>query len=900
MTRTYEFDEVGRLPLPSDNVAIATRRLEAGTTIRSADQSFGLDYTIMEGHRFAVRPIATGEFLLSWELSFGVATRPLAPGTYVCNQSMLEALGIRSLDFELPVEPNFEDRIESFQLDEAGFQPGQQVERYAEQQTFSGYGRGPNRGVGTRNYIVVLGTSSQTASYARLLAERMQEAAGAHPRVDGVVAVAHTEGGGLEAPNNKELLLRTLAGFVVHPNVGAVLAVDRGTEAVTNQMLQDYMAAQGYPLDQVVHYFLTLKGNLEAHLSEGEKLLGKWLEGLSRARRQARPLADLKLALQCGGSDAFSGISGNPLISWVAREAIRYGGAANLAETDELIGAESYLLQNVRDLDTARKFLHMVERFKERVSWHGSSAEGNPSGGNKFRGLYNIVLKSIGAAMKRHPEVRLDYAIDYSEPIREPGYYFMDSPGNDLESIAGQVASGCNMIFFVTGNGSITNFPFVPTIKVITTSQRYQLLSDDMDVNAGAYQDGTPMDQLGQQLFERTLEVASGRRSLGEQAGHSQVSIWRNWRQSDASNLERLLQVSPTDGHSLAIQEEAGPDLRFEALRTVRGHATNQVGLILPTSLCAGQIARMSVERLNAKGLGRAQGISRFVALVHTEGCGLTSPGSVEQAHLRTMVGYLTHPLVRRVLLLEHGCEKTHNDYFRSEIQALGLDTDYFGWASVQLDGGIDKVMDRIEEWFGAALSGVQVPEPEEVGLEGLHLGLQSAGPVCEEVAQYLAHLTRWIVGAGGTVVVAENAELLSAPAYAQGVLGEQPARASLAYGQFLETTGFHIMETPTDHWVETLTGLGATGVEMVLVHVSEHPVQGHPLVPVIQVASDPGVQEFYGQDLDLALEGSAAQWADQVLRLLVDAGARTYVPRAVEQGNIDFQLTRGLLGVST
>ncbi len=151
----------------------------------------------------------------------------------------------------------------------------------------------------------------------------------------------------------------------------------------------------------------------------------------------------------------------------------------------------------MRDLATARKFLNIIARFKERAAWHGHTAEGNPSGGNKYRGLYNIVLKSIGAAMKKNPDVRLDYVIDYGERMTQGGYYFMDSPGNDLESIAGQVASGSNLIFFITGNGSVTNFPFVPTIKIVTTTERYRLLSYDMDVNAGAYLDGAPMDDLG-------------------------------------------------------------------------------------------------------------------------------------------------------------------------------------------------------------------------------------------------------------------------------------------------------------------------------------------------------------------------------------------------------------------
>ena len=123
------------------------------------------------------------------------------------------------------------------------------------------------------------------------------------------------------------------------------------------------------------------------------------------ARRTDEPLSELKIALQCGGSDAFSGVSANPLIGWVARELTAHGGAAVLAETDELIGAESYVLENVRDLDTARRFLAAIERFKELVGFHGHTAEGNPSGGNNYRGLYNISIKSIGAAAKRDPGV---------------------------------------------------------------------------------------------------------------------------------------------------------------------------------------------------------------------------------------------------------------------------------------------------------------------------------------------------------------------------------------------------------------------------------------------------------------------------------------------------------------
>ena len=529
MPVTLRFDEVARIPLPNDNVAIATRALDAGAVIQHQALSFALSHSLLEGHRFAIQPIFEGDPLLSWNLPFGIATREIHPGDYVCNPQILEALGMRGLPFELPSRPNFEDRIVPYELDESRFTPGVQVSPYAIQGTFQGYKRPGTRGVGTRNTIVIIGTSSRTASYAKALCGRLLEALSSLDHIDNIVPIAHTEGGGTDLPTNVDLLLRTLAGFMVHPNVGAVLAVDYGSGAVTNTMLREYMISHGYPLADVRHHFLTLKDSFEAGLTQGESIVRSWFDPVNNDRRTDEPLSHLKIALQCGGSDAFSGISGNPLISWVAREAIRHGGAANLAETDELIGAEPYVLQNCRSVDVARRFLEKVEGYKTLAAWHGSSAEGNPSGGNKFRGLYNIVLKSIGAAMKRHPEVRLDEVIDYGEPIKGPGYFFMDSPGNDLESIAGQVASGCNMIFFVTGNGSITNFPFVPTLKVVTTTERYTLLSEDMDVNAGAYLDGVSMDALGQEMFAHTCQVASGKRSKGEVAGHAQVSIWRAW-----------------------------------------------------------------------------------------------------------------------------------------------------------------------------------------------------------------------------------------------------------------------------------------------------------------------------------------------------------------------------------
>jgi altronate dehydratase len=929
--RVWDFQEVGRLPAPGDNVAMATRRLQAGTRVSYGGSEFTLRRTVLEGHRFAVEPIAEGEDLLSWGLRFGCAIRDIAPGDYACNEKILRVLrerlrvspergededpegtsdqgggrvpgGQDVVGLKLPEEPNFSDaELEPYVLDEERFRPGEQVPFHDEPRTFMGYRRGAGRGVGTRNYVVVMGVTSRLTGFVRALELEMKGVADTYENVDGIVCVAHTEGGEERTPNNLDLLLRTLSGFMVNPNVGAVLVLDQGgEETVTNSMLGAYLEEYGYPIDDLPHEFMSLEGSFRRDLERAKAVVRGWLEEVDAVRRTEEPASELKIGLQCGGSDAFSGISANPLVGWVSKEVIRNGGIANLAETDELIGAEHFVLDNVKDLDTARRFLSAVERFKERVSWHGQTAEDNPSGGNNYRGLYNISIKSLGAAMKKHHDVRIDRIIEYAERMDEGGFYFMDSPGNDLESIAGQVASGANMIFFTTGNGSITNFPFVPTIKFVTTTGRYELLSKDMDVNAGAYLDGAPIDELGRQTFERTLRAASGERTVGERAGHAQVSIWRDWKQTSDENLDQLRNAPEPGGEPLPVKESAPEvEFSFEAIKSGRGTVVDQVGLVMPTSLCSGQISRRIANRLNERDatLGK---VTRFVALPHTEGCGV-SAGSAETIYSRTVLGHLASPTVRFGLLLEHGCEKTHNDYFRNRLEEAGLDPNRFGWASVQLDGGIDSVVAKVEDWFTGTLDSAEDLEYENAGPEALRLGLYAAGSISNEAALSLAQVTLVVANSGGTVVVPERAAVLSSPAYLEAVLGDIPVENTLAYGQAVPSgkPGLHVMEAPTDHWVETATGLGATGVEVMLAHVGGHPLQAHRMIPLVQASSDSETLEKHAEDLDVLLEGDPSGWTEQLLETIAAVASRAYVPRLFEAGNTDFQFTRGLLGVS-
>ena len=892
------FERSARIPAAGDNVAIATRRLEAGTEIALGNQRFSLPHTIMEGHRFVLEAIPAGERLLSWGLPFGTAIRDLEPGEYVCNDKILTVLAERSIDFELPEVHNFTDYLQRHVIDESSFKASEQIVIGEDGASFQGFERPGARGAGTRNFVVVLATTAQTAGFCTALAGRFQEQAASMPNVDGVVAVTHTEGGGSSTPNNLDFVLRTLAGFMVHPNVAAVLAVDYGTEPFNNDTVQAFMAEAGYPLNDVPHEFMRIGASFEAELERGAATLSGWLEQANASQRSSQSASEIKLALQCGGSDAFSGVSGNALAGWVAKQVVGRGGAANLAETDELIGAEPYMLDKVRDVATARRFLDKIEVFKERAANHGASAEGNPSGGNNFRGLYNIALKSIGAARKKDPDVRLDYVIDYSEPMRAGGYYFMDSPGNDLESIAGQVASGSNLILFITGNGSITNFPFVPTLKFVTTTGRFQMLENEMDVNAGRYNDGMEMDALGAETFQLALDVASGQRSKGELAGHAQVQMWRDWQQTDASQLEQLQSAAKPVGQPLAHKSGAASEIRFEALQVDDGQAIDQIGLVMPTSLCSGQVARLIADHLNSRLTG-AEGVSRYVALVHTEGCG---SANAEPLYLQTLLGHLSHPYTRRALLLEHGCEKTHNDAVRHYLVDQGLDVSHFGFASVQLDGGIGKVTDKVVQWFDAQLEDLTFPSAGAAGAGALKLAMTGDGPLSAHAAAALGELARGLLAGGATIVIPDNATLLDSPQFRERVLASGEAWAcTLAYGEPAGQAGLHVMEAPTESSVETFTGLGGCGVEIMLAHAGRAPLQAHPMIPLLQVTGEATVEGRYERDLDVILaQGQPLEAHLEALNArLSETASRTYTPRMFGRGNTSFQLTRGLLGLS-
>ncbi|EGD74223.1 hypothetical protein PTSG_06233 [Salpingoeca rosetta] len=938
-------------------------------------------HDIPEGHRFTVEHIGAGEEIRSWGIPFGIALTDLQPGQYLCNSKSLQAFKDRKSTLHLPTEPNFKNApFKRHVVPEESFTPAPPTQTTAPQlseterkRTFRGYVRAGDRGVGTRNYVVIIGASGLVAGFVRAVEaayEHTIEAARKQmPNVSchGVVAVAHTEGSHLRTeeklPNNFKKMVRTLAGFAVHPNVGGVLIVDQGEEVLQAKDILAYMHARGYPLASVPHRTMSLgAAAYEDNIARASTLVDELLKEASTCISKDVPMSHIVLAQQCGGSDAFSGISANPLAGWLARRLVCVGGSALLAETDELIGAEGYVLSRCRDYRTCSKFLSLVDRFYRYANRRGHSPEGNPSGGNLFRGLYNITLKSAGAAMKKLPDVRLDHVVEYGELLlrKGSGYSFMDSPGNDLESIAGQVASGCNVILFTTGNGSVTNFPFVPTLKALTTTARFELLETDMDINAGLFLDGKlTLDELGEAAYKELIRIASGHPSKGEIAGHHQTQLWRNWsalegepadneddtdqRRSGDTTQEAIQQESASEsstgkavdsssadaarsGQALALSAPTHVDveavLKQTQLLGVSGgnvmvrndvnQASDRVGLILPTSLCSGQVAVRIAQRLNANNrsnAAREPTLTRFVALPHTEGCGHSS-GDHEALVLRTLLGYARHPMVGQAVLLEHGCEKTHNARMQIELEHSGGHLDRYGFASVQLDGGFENVANKVEALFKeheAAVAADLHLQREPAHPSQLRVGFVSDTNLPTPLLAAVSHVVSTIAAADGLAVVAgtfKSAHVLES-LLAEGV---DPTTATLGYGQAAPSHGAHVMSASTSNLVELVAGLAATGVEVIVACVrGSYAIAPHPLVPLLQCAVVSESLPMLSLDLDVRLtsqpdeeeDAVATRWSAELAKRVAACLSGSQLPKLWGKAQPDFQLSRAANAVS-
>jgi arabinonate dehydratase len=482
---------------PADDVAIALRPLRAGQTITVAGQRVTLQAPIPPGHKFALHAVAVGEPVRRYGQIIGTATTPIAPGEHVHTQNL---------------------HVAALQLDYAVGADAQPVAfaPEAEHATFLGYRRADGR-VGTRNIIAVATTVNCSAHTARRIAARARaELLPRFPHVDNVVALTHGAGCGTRAGSAElDVLQATIAGHVRHPNVAGAVIVGLGCEA--NQFA-DLIARQS--LDDSAPRFLGIQdeGGVAATVAQGLAALEPLLVAADQVRRERVPASELVLALQCGGSDGFSGITANPALGLAADWLVAQGGTVVLAETPEIYGAEHLLTRRAAAPEVAAQLLERIRWWEHYAAMHGFELDNNPTPGNKAGGLTTIHEKSLGAVAKAG-STPLNGVYRYAERIDRRGFVFMDTPGYDPVSVTGQVAGGCNLVAFTTGRGSCFGCAVAPSIKIATNSVTYERMRDDMDVNAGVVLDGVPLATVAREIADLLLAVASGQASKSEAQG---------------------------------------------------------------------------------------------------------------------------------------------------------------------------------------------------------------------------------------------------------------------------------------------------------------------------------------------------------------------------------------------
>ncbi len=481
---------------PSDNVAIARVPIPSGTELRIDGQPLVAADAIPAGHKIALRPIAAGEMIYRYGQAIGRARVPISPGQHIHTQN---------LSFEeLTLAYEFPDH--EIALPERTSSP-----------TFMGYLREDGR-VGTRNYIAVVAASNCAAHTAEWIARSYEDEA-LPEGVDGVVAFPHGEGCGHAIGPDTDQLRRTLTGVLAHPNVSAAVILGLGCEV--NQIDQ-YLGA-----NRLAGLTLQSSGGTRATVEASRRQIALFIEQAAAEKRTICPVSKLVLGLNCGGSDSFSGISANPALGHCSDILSGLGGTSVLAETPEIFGAEHLLVKRARNRAVAEKLLEYVRGYKRYLNRFEGSFDDNPSPGNKAGGLSNILEKSLGAVAKGGTSPLMD-VYDFAERVTAPGFTFMNTPGYDPVSLTGLAAGGCNLIAFTTGRGSAIGFPTVPVLKIATNTPMYRTMTDNMDVNAGAIADGEKtVQQVGQEIFERLLEVASGNRTCAERLGHKEFVPWR-------------------------------------------------------------------------------------------------------------------------------------------------------------------------------------------------------------------------------------------------------------------------------------------------------------------------------------------------------------------------------------
>jgi altronate hydrolase len=488
---------------PSDDVLIARTQLVSGTTA----EGVAIKGLIPAGHKIAVHAIAAGAPVRRYNQVIGFASKPIAAGEHVHTHN-------------LDMGPNKGDFARDY-----AFGADVRPEPPRREASFMGIKRADGR-VATRNYIGVLSSVNCSATAARAIADHFSRhnnpaALADFPQVDGVVALTHGTGCGMDSDGlGLQILQRTLAGYATHANFAAVLVVGLGCESnQINAWLANSSLREG---DTLRTFSIQDSGGTAKTVAKGIALIQDMLPQANAVRREPCSAAHITIGLQCGGSDGYSGISANPALGAAVDLLVAHGGSAILSETPEIYGAEHLLTRRAVTRDVGEKLIERIKWWEHYTSINDGEMNNNPSPGNKAGGLTTILEKSLGAVAKGGTS-NLQAVYEYAEPVTAHGFVYMDTPGYDPVSATGQVAGGANVICFTTGRGSAYGCAPSPSLKFSTNSALWRKQEDDIDLNCGEIVDGSStIAEMGQRIFELVLATASGAKSKSELHGYGQ------------------------------------------------------------------------------------------------------------------------------------------------------------------------------------------------------------------------------------------------------------------------------------------------------------------------------------------------------------------------------------------
>ena len=476
-----------------DNVVTATRSVDIGETL----DTIVTTAMIPRGHKLATADVAAGDPVFKYAQIIGYAAEDIAAGAHVHTHN-LEFRGVEA-DYE-------------FATDLRPVSPATQRD------TFMGFRR-ENGKVGTRNTIAILTSVNCSATAARMIAAEFgPEKMAAYPNIDSVTAFVHGTGCGMAGDGDGfEALQRVMWGYARHPNVAGVLMVGLGCEMNQIDWLIEAYGLTPGPLFQAMNIqdVAGLRKTIEMGVAKVEAMLPL----VNAFAREPCPASELMVALQCGGSDAWSGITANPALGYACDLLVAQGGTGVLAETPEIYGAEHLLTRRAVSEEVGQKLIGLIDWWEDYTARNKGSMDNNPSPGNKTGGLTTILEKSLGAAAKGGTSP-LTGVYKYAEPVRSRGFVFMDSPGYDPASVTGQIASGCNLVCFTTGRGSAFGAKPSPSIKIATNSQMYARMTEDMDIDGGrVLSEGASIEEVGREIYARFLRIASGEQTKSEAQG---------------------------------------------------------------------------------------------------------------------------------------------------------------------------------------------------------------------------------------------------------------------------------------------------------------------------------------------------------------------------------------------